>query len=636
MIVKMKFVSATGPKESFDKIIDKYLSKYDLHLESAFKEFESINTLNPYQESNPYKDILSKAEELIDQIKFTVPEYIIDIDTKKALDTIKDLSKFYTKRLSKIEKLKEKRRLAKLSLEKIQPFIGLEYDVEKLLKFQFTRYRFGRIPIPYWNNFATHFKSDLSSIFAKCLKDDEYIWGVYFVPRAEHDDVDAVYESMHFERIYIPDEYEGTPSYACSKLEESITSYTGEILDLENEIKEKLEENKELLYFSHNRINSLSRNFDVRKMSACTNNKTYFVVCGWMSEKDAFKLERQLEHVDDCIMQIDDVSIDCNPPTMLKNPGIFKPFEMYVKMYGLPAYNEFDPTIFVALTYAFIFGAMFGDLGQGFFLFIVGFLLYKIKHIALGAIISTAGFFSMIFGLLFGSIFGFENIIKPLWLRPLDSMAQIPFLGRLNTVFIIAIGFGICLILLTMVINIISSLKRKDLSSAIFDTNGLAGLIFYGSVIAVIVLLLNGRHLPGLIVLLIMFVVPLLLIGFKEPLTHIIEKKHEKMEEGKGIFFVQMFFELFEVLLSYFSNTISFVRIGAFAVSHAAIMEVVLMLAGAEHGSPNIIAVVIGNLIVIGLEGLIVGIQVLRLDYYELFSRFYKGTGRTFKSFKSN
>ena len=99
------------------------------------------------------------------------------------------------------------------------------------------------------------------------------------------------------------------------------------------------------------------------------------------------------------------------------------------------------------------------------------------------------------------------------------------------------------------------------------------------------------------------------------------------------MFFVQGFFELFEVLLSYFSNTLSFVRVGAFAVSHAAMMEVVLMLGGIESGTPNWLVIILGNLFVCGMEGLIVGIQVLRLEYYELFSRFYRGTGREFKPY---
>ena len=127
--------------------------------------------------------------------------------------------------------------------------------------------------------------------------------------------------------------------------------------------------------------------------------------------------------------------------------------------------------------------------------------------------------------------------------------------------------------------------------------------------------------------------IPVLLFVFKEPLGNLVEKRHKKMEGGKVMFFVQAFFELFETMLSYFSNTISYVRIGAFAVSHAAMMEVVLMLSGASAGSTNWIIFVIGNIIVCGLEGLVVGIQVLRLEYYEMFSRFYKGTGREFKPF---
>ena len=130
-----------------------------------------------------------------------------------------------------------------------------------------------------------------------------------------------------------------------------------------------------------------------------------------------------------------------------------------------------------------------------------------------------------------------------------------------------------------------------------------------------------------------MFVLPLIIMFLKEPLTNLVNKKPHLIEGGVGMFITQGLFEMFEVLLSYFSNTLSFVRIGAFAVSHAAMMEVVLMLAGAESGSPNWVVVVLGNLFVCGLEGLIVGIQVLRLEYYEIFSRFYAGNGREFQPF---
>ena len=145
---------------------------------------------------------------------------------------------------------------------------------------------------------------------------------------------------------------------------------------------------------------------------------------------------------------------------------------------------------------------------------------------------------------------------------------------------------------------------------------------------------MTGKKLPAAGVLVVMFLIPLLLIMLKEPLTRLVQKKQPAIEGSKPMFFVQSFFELFEVLLSYFSNTLSFVRMGAFAVSHAAMMEVVLMLAGAANGdSVNWLVIILGNIFVCAMEGLIVGIQVLRLEYYEMFSRFYKGDGREFKPF---
>ena len=202
-----------------------------------------------------------------------------------------------------------------------------------------------------------------------------------------------------------------------------------------------------------------------------------------------------------------------------------------------------------------------------------------------------------------------------------------------NTVFVVAIAIGMGIILLCMILNIINSVKEHNTEKTWFDTNGAAGLVFYFALAAVIVLYMSGNALPATIVLTVLFIIPLLLMFFKEPLSAIIEKKAQKMEGGVGMFITQGVFELFEVLLSYFSNTLSFVRVGAFAVSHAAMMQVVLMLAGAEAGSPNWAVVIGGNLFVCGMEGLIVGIQVLRLEYYELFSRFYRGSGRAFEPY---
>ena len=111
-------------------------------------------------------------------------------------------------------------------------------------------------------------------------------------------------------------------------------------------------------------------------------------------------------------------------------------------MYGLPKSGEMDPTIFVGIMYSFIFGAMFVDVGQGLLLFIGGAILYFTKKMHLAGIVSLAGIFSTFFGFMFGSVFGFEVIIEAKWIRPINQMTTLPFIGKLNTVFIVAIGFG--------------------------------------------------------------------------------------------------------------------------------------------------------------------------------------------------
>ncbi|MEG2087126.1 MAG: ATPase, partial [Angelakisella sp.] len=122
---------------------------------------------------------------------------------------------------------------------------------------------------------------------------------------------------------------------------------------------------------------------------------------------------------------------------------------------------------------------------------------------------------------------------------------------------------------------------------------------------------------------------PLVVIFLKEPLGHLLHKK-KPFPDGIGGFVLESFFEMFEVLLSFVSNTMSFLRVGGFILSHAGMMAVVMTLSGMVGAGASPVVIVIGNLFVMALEGLIVGIQVLRLEFYEIFSRFYDGDGKPF------
>ena len=638
MIEKMKFLSITGPKEDIDRVIDTYLSKYEIHLENALSELKTVKDLRPYIETNPYKDAYQRAMELAELLPPGDPANSRKkVSIERAAEIVAGIGEHVKELTAKEEALVTEQNSYRQSLDRILPFTGLNYDLSSILHFKYIKFRFGRISHEYYNKFESYVYDTIDTVLYKCREDDEYVWLVYFAPETISNQIDAIFSSMHFERFFLPDEYEGTPLDAIHFLEDKINTLQAAINSIRKQMSDLLAARQEDLSGAYRSLEIFSTNFNVRKLAACTkqNVNTFYIICGWMSNRDAAAFQKEIS--DDkktfCFMEDDHNNIMSKPPTKLHNPKLFKPFEMFIQMYGLPEYNEIDPTILIGITYSFLFGFMFGDVGQGMCLLFGGLLLYRLKKMNLAAILSCCGFFSTIFGFLFGSFFGFEDVINAVWLRPMEHMTSLPFIGKLNTVFIAAISIGMGIILMTMVLNIINSIRFHDPEKTLFDTNGTAGLVFYASLVLTIVLYMTKNPVPAAILLVIMFGIPLAVMFFKEPLTNLVERKAQIMPKEKGMFVVQGFFELFEVLLSYFSNTLSFVRVGAFAVSHAAMMEVVLMLSGAEAGNPNWLVVILGNLFVCGMEGLIVGIQVLRLEYYELFSRFYRGTGREFKPY---
>ncbi len=636
MIVKMKFLTITGPKEDIDRIVDTYFSRYEIHLENALMELSTVQELTPYLEINPYREDLTYIQKYADMLPPLQTESPKKLPLEKALEITHAVEKKVSEIEGEISRLHQELDGVMESLRIIQPFRNLNYGMSDILHFQFVGFRFGKIEKTLYEKFSKYVYDSVDTIFYRCHSDEEYVWGVYFAPKSLIHKVDAIYSSMHFERIFIPDSYEGTPQEAYQHLEAKARTLQEDIDRQKAALDAYLENRRQDILSTRYTLQSFSKGFDVRKAAACTKEKDYnfYILCGWMSKADADAFQKEIAADKDVICIVEEHGSGKDAPTKLKNPPILKPFEMFVRMYGLPAYNEMDPTWFVALTYSFIFGIMFGDVGQGLCLVLGGALLYKLKKLDLAAILSLAGIFSVVFGFLYGSFFGFEEVLPALWLKPMTAMTTLPFIGTLNTVFVAAIAFGMLLILITMLFHIRNAFRAKDVEGKWFDQNALAGFIFYLAVVVTVVLYMTGHSLPATAVLIVMFVVPLIIIMLKEPITRLVTKQSPAIEGGKGMFLVQSFFELFEIMLTYLSNTLSFVRMGAFAVSHAAMMEVVLSLAGAASGEQiNWLVIILGNIFVCGMEGLIVCIQVLRLEFYEMFSRFYKGSGREFSPF---
>lgn len=635
MVEKMRFVSIIGPKDDIDRVTEKYISKYEIHLENTLAELSSLENIHPFAETNPYGQLSKKVSQM--------KEYIVednsktkDISSNEASAVIVRAYKEYEKFNKEVEE--SRKQIKKLNEKKnlIAPFVNLDFELADILHYKFIRFRFGKMTHDHYSQFKKYEYDKLNVIFLESNIDEEYVWGIYFTPVFYRDKADAIFSSLHFERIIIPEDYEGTAKESYDKCEEEIREIEKYIEEKKQSLRKYFEEKKTDIASAIAVIEKYSKKQDIRKLAACTidskfieNNDghtTYYILCGWMQEEDAVLFRAEIDKDPKVFCLVEDAeNPHIKPPTKLKNPGIFKPFQMYVELYGLPAYNEKDPTAFFAISYALLFGIMFGDVGQGLVLFLAGLLLYKVKKMNLAGILAFCGFFATIFGFAFGSIFGFEDKIEPLLLSPMHNVM---------TILLGTVAFGVVLNFCAMVMNIINGIKHKDVETIFFENNGLAGVVFYAMVIiCVLKVLLFGEPLPAGWVLALCLGVPLLLIYLKEPLANIVNKKEHIFEGSVGMYFVESFFELFEVLLSFLTNTLSFVRVGAFALSHAGLMSVVHMLAGSESGNPSILVLVLGNLFVMGLEGLTVSIQVLRLQFYEMFSRYYEGGGKPFKAF---
>jgi V/A-type H+/Na+-transporting ATPase subunit I len=291
----------------------------------------------------------------------------------------------------------------------------------------------------------------------------------------------------------------------------------------------------------------------------------------------------------------------------------------------------------MAVTYCLLFGIMFGDLGQGLVLFIIGLVFAKKGQ--LFGIINRCGITSMIFGFLFGSVFGYEDALNPIHQSLFGVREKLFDVMDQNSTMVLLIGaiaIGAVLILITQCMNIVNRFKHKQLGEALFSQNGIAGLVFYGGIVfAIVATMLLQWNILNPVYIVIFFVLPVISFVMKEPLSNAVEHKEVKPKEGWGGYITQSIFELIDVLLTFVTNSMSYLRVGGFVLSHAGMMLVVMTLVEMT-GSAGIAVVIFGNIFVMVLEGLIVGIQTLRLEYYEMFSRYYDAGGVQFNALSAN
>lgn len=361
-----------------------------------------------------------------------------------------------------------------------------------------------------------------------------------------------------------------------------------------------------------------------------------FIIVGWVPAENKKQIKKRLKKIRSVELDFADAKeeIDKRPPVKLKNCFLAKPFEFYTDMYGVPNYNEIDPTLFIAITYTIIFGIMFADIGQGICLSVVGMLMWKLKGMKIGRILTPCGISSVVFGTIFGSLFGFEHVLDPLYFamgfkeKPIEVMTS----KSIIVILLAAVAIGVLLVITAMCLNVYSSIKQGHIGRALFSANGVAGIVFYSALVfGMVAELMFNLHILTLPYILGLIVLPFLLIFFEEPLDGLIAKSPDWKPESWAGFIMEHIIESIMVLLEYVTNTVSFLRVGAFVLVHAGMMMVVFVLADTAGPVAYWPIVVFGNAFVMVLEALLVSIQVLRLEYYEMFSRFYSGEGRAFE-----
>lgn len=637
MVEKMHFVNIAGPIKILDTFVIQNVVPHEIQLINAYNILDTVKGIRRFEEPNPYKPLVEKVRNLgkVGDFNFVYDE--------EAPVTIMPISMIepeidgYESQLQTTthisQSLKEDRAYKEQLRNQIEPIQNLKVEIQSFFDFDYMKFRFGSMPKDSYEKLSGYVE-EMEVIVYEISREEDEVYLIYFTPRSRRWNIDSLFASMYFKRIHISKDIHGYPKDALDQLNEEIADLTQRIDELDQQSKDYVAKNLKRLDELYTFVVQLDSVFEVRNLAARTNDAFYLT--GWIPDSRLVDFRADIDILPNvtCLVEAEEAVPMSKPPTKLKNPKFFQPFESLVNMYGIPSYDEFDPTIFIGIVYLIFFGAMFGDVGQGLVISLFGWLFYRKSKNPIGKLAIWLGGASTITGFIYGSFFGNEEIIQETFgyptINPMDIMMEI---------LVVTVIFGVFLIIAAMLINMKNNYDKENIGKLLTDRNGVAGLVFYIAVLAVV--LATYYKVKVSPVLIILFIIaPMIVLFLSNPLANYINHSKEIFPKDKGGFFIEATFELIETLLAFLSNTISFLRVGAFALNHVGFFLAFHMLSdivGKSSGTfGSVMVMIFGNILIIVLEGLIVSIQGMRLTYYELFSRFFEGDGKEFRPFKIN
>lgn len=638
-IEKMKMLNIVLPKQDVYPVIRELSLRERIELidanraidETAFLLAASVENAEVIQELNRVApcQITTQAKELTDKLK----NILSGTNWKPQLD-YSNLEKTYD--LSELEgRLSEfNQRLDAIQTERLalKPYgmladIGIDLPLDRMAEMEYLTYKVGMIHPASYQRLRVN-AENISAMFLHLgtIKRQEICLFVY--PKIMETETERILLSVQFDEIqFDPMFYDIDAGTAPTRLKALKVEADEISLKKENLLKQSREAIDQLYTLAE---------LDTQMEAAASQigeSENFAYVSFWVPADRVEPVTKLVQELSPAIIgaygSAEARGVE-QAPTSLRNNRFFRPFESLVLMYDVPNYHEIDPTSFVALAYMLLFGAMFGDFGQGLVILLAGLFLSRKTKSAFAGLLTRIGGASMAFGFFYDSLFGFENVISriipwPIFFYPFENT---------NLVLIAAILVGLFLLIVSYGYGIINHYKTGDIEGMILGKTGIVGLILFLALLLSILPMVVAIEIPTTITWGIAILCTLLMV-LKEPIGNVLRKEEHLFESGIGTFLTEQIFELLETFMSMFSNGLSFVRVGAFTLSHVGLFVAFHTLAQMIGGAKGAISMAIaGNVLIIVLEGLVVFIQGLRLMYYELFSKYFIGEGRQFKALK--
>lgn len=581
----------------------------------------------------------------------------IDVDVKnesvrldkmaRERDSIRERQRIIQQEILKLEDIKRQVELYGIGIS----------DVTLPAKHSFISMQIGKLPASNVGQLEDELK-DLPSLNIALGRENDMAHHLLISMKRDNEKINKILASVGWTRVELPGELKSVKKDVFTELAAKLKKLTDEQKGVEGKVNDLIKkEEKHLTEIWVNlRVNELFKKIQANFKSS---SRTV-IFTGWLPSSKKEKLTRKIKRAceDRCYLEWNEAGgqgvIGDDIPVRFNNPKTLAPFQMLVRNFGVPKYGTIDPTPFVMPLYLAMFGLMFGDVGQGFVLAILGALGVsswrkneaKQGLCTLAWLVIWCGGSSMVFGALFGSYFGM-GLLPPLWFDYHGIISgHSVHKSAVNDIFdvlAIAMYFGISVIFLGLLFNWINMIREKKWAELIFDKGGvLGGWIYAGGIYVVSYMIERDyKELPPGIVLFLLVGLPALLLFIKEPYHYF---KHEPAESGERgnllfafiNFLMEWFVELLEIFSGYLSNTLSFMRVAGLGIAHVCLMISFFTIAGMTSGIASILILILGNILVICLEGLSAGIQALRLNYYEFFTKFFHGTGKLYTPISLN